>query len=788
MASLTGGDDYHRNFERIEELLRTGNNNTSLFGGNFSSTKSSVINALVAVARGSTEVEQNFHRLARSGATFDNNLFGISSAVAKTRMDFREFSDFMQDQGKNLTGLGGSVTRGTEQFVKLSDTFQQEAKSLRYLNYTTKEMNDLLALTVSTRRVVDMNDATQRASVIKSAEYLGTNLDKLAKLTGRQREDLLNQLADKQRLSSFNSKMELMRRTMNEKEFAAYEESVKAQLAYAESVGQGSSYMELVTKGYVSSAQAAMELQLQGPGNLIGQAAIAFNKGLTDTGNELMKQGVPKALEVANSNQVLMMNTVSEDLHEFGGVISSISQKTDSVLKGANATIAPNERYARDMTQALSILEKQVEASQKGLDENGNRVNQFYTAAVDISTALEGVKAGTFDIADNVKIFNTSVVDLSNKMASIASSLTPENSEQSVAEFGDKVAGVLKESFGDTFSVDAIKQGLTTITDGAGDSFKQKVTEAGNDFASMLTKSAAYLQNLPANAANNNTDVFSQVVTDVVDKVAKPRHSGSLGATGNITENFGSGTLIMGHGDGHEGMVTTEQTNNLANGSMQLGIQRGIQSSFDMFKQFAANSERDLRPVLTEYEKNSDNINKQLGSIVTTIISNPNNNTGDIDKSIQSLSKIFTSMDATITANATSLSTLSNITSSIQQQVDNVNITPTSPNINTPNTPKLDLNSLNLSTVAPGLQNHQPQPTTAKPDTTKQAPPEDKKTTAAVEENNKTLNAQNALMTQVLEQLKTLNGQFSQFVHQHEALGSKQVKATKNIGPNLYPQ
>lgn len=806
-----------KHLERIEDLLRQGNKSASLFGGSFDTTKSALLNGLSRLAVGSTEVENSFHGLAKSGASFDNNLFGIASSVAKTRMEFRDFSDFMQEQGKNLAGLGGSVVRGTQEFTNLSDSFQQEAKNLRYLNYTTKEMNNLLALTVSSRRVIDMNDERQRASTIDSAKYLGENLDKLSKITGRQREDLLHQLEDKKRRSAFNSKLEMMRRSMSATEFAAYEKSIKARLAEAEAAGHGASFMELATKGYISSTTAALQTQLQGPGSLIAQSAMKFNQGLTDAGNALMEQGIPQALAVANSNQMQLMNIMNEDMGQMGEVVTNIEQAVDPILTGLNQIAVKHGEMYSSMTttaQNFNTLLQQAVDAQKGVDKNGNQVNNIFKAAIDISTSIEGVKTASYDIAENIKIFNTSALDMTNKLASLVSSMTPQNAEQSTKDIINSVGKYMNDTFGATLSSENLTKSMTAMATDAGTGFKSIVIESATGFSTTMARAGTYLHELYTKSHETGQGLGITALNGLIDNLSpepKNRWSGSLGETGSLVED---GTLIQTHGKGHEGVVTLDQMNNLASGSLKSGITQGLNNSINKFGELAKQNPIDVRPLTTEIEKHSDEFNRQIGTMVT-VLSNPQNQT-QLNSAINIMTSTFYDMTDSIiesnvsTTNAaesyksaqdllktnlgmingvatTTTNTLGQMHDVLQQQVNNTNATPVSTNTNAPVSPKIDLNSFNLSNIAPGLSATTPvaQKEDKKPN---QPNPADNKAAALAEENNKNVTNQNAILVQVLEQLKTLNAQFSQYMHQHEQLGAKQIKTTKNIGPNLFPQ
>jgi len=128
---------------------------------------------------------------SKVGAGFGGDAMAMRESIAGTRMGFDEYSRFLRDNARNLTAFGGTATEGAKAFNNFSKEFfdTQAADKLRLLGYTTEELNGALGLSISARRNADLREGAGREEALRSAAALATEMDAVARLTGKSREE-----------------------------------------------------------------------------------------------------------------------------------------------------------------------------------------------------------------------------------------------------------------------------------------------------------------------------------------------------------------------------------------------------------------------------------------------------------------------------------------------------------------------------------------------------------------------------------------------------------------------
>ena len=137
--------------------------------------------------------------LSKSGMNFSGDVVGMTAGIKGMRISNDEFSDIMKKNSAGFTALGGNVTRGAEAFTKLAGEFQRSefTDSLIAAGYTNKELNEVLAMQLTTGKMALRDDKESKRVAIESAAALAKEMDMMAKLTGKSREE---QMATMQKL------------------------------------------------------------------------------------------------------------------------------------------------------------------------------------------------------------------------------------------------------------------------------------------------------------------------------------------------------------------------------------------------------------------------------------------------------------------------------------------------------------------------------------------------------------------------------------------------------------
>ena len=106
-----------------------------------------------------------------------------------------DFAKLVASNSGNLAALFGSTTQGAKQIARLgAETRRLGIDRLAPLGFTVDEINETLLLNLdSQRRTGVLNQLTEKQRV-NSAINFAIELDKLAKLTGAQRQELMNEI------------------------------------------------------------------------------------------------------------------------------------------------------------------------------------------------------------------------------------------------------------------------------------------------------------------------------------------------------------------------------------------------------------------------------------------------------------------------------------------------------------------------------------------------------------------------------------------------------------------
>ena len=508
-----------------------------------------------------TSVKENldtFRTLSKTGASFSNDVVGMTVASKNMRLDLGEFSEIMQKNSANFAGLGGNVTRGAEQFAKLSKGLMESPfiDSLRQAGYTNKELNEVLALQVGFIRT-SMSDSKERdAEAIQSAERLAKEMDSMAKLTGKSREEQMDNMKKAQADMQVEAKMRLI----GIKE--GPEAEAKARTLYAEQYnaaqlrGQGQMFKEVFATGQVMSKEAATQSALSGKEGLETiKAANATAKGNAEGARAASQQAQVEA--VKNGQNVARLNlAITGDMTTAGKAITDSMTANrglnDSIMalrKENDAAVASGKARKLSEEELMVEAKKRVEAAAAGRDAEGKKVSGATDAMINLGSRAKDVEAALTD-----------------------SLLTPLNKQigPGLGRFSERYLGSQVEGTG--------KNLAQSIRDTADEGRQQAQKDDRGD---RRTRGGDPIDNQPdkyfqestvrgvSRIANTGIKGLSQGLNQI-NQAPVSRLGGSIGETGQLFENFGQGTLAMLHGK--ETVMTEEQFKNMAKGAQLEGI------------------------------------------------------------------------------------------------------------------------------------------------------------------------------------------------------------------------
>ena len=132
-----------------------------------------------------------FRNLSSVGADFGKSLVGVRQASADARLPLLEFKDLVIDNAQNLAALFGTVGQGVAGLAGFTEQLRtQGIPQLAELGITTEGLNDFFSTYLGIQRTDQRFGRMTQQQVVTGTIAYAKELDRLAKLTGIQREVL----------------------------------------------------------------------------------------------------------------------------------------------------------------------------------------------------------------------------------------------------------------------------------------------------------------------------------------------------------------------------------------------------------------------------------------------------------------------------------------------------------------------------------------------------------------------------------------------------------------------
>ena len=152
---------------------------------------------------------ETFRQLSQSGANFGKSIVDLRLAAAEAALPLDDFASLVANNSQNLAALFGSTTQGARGIAELGRiTREVGIDRLAPLGFTVDEINETLLLNLDSQRRTGilnrLTDAQRRDSAISFAEQL----DRLAKLTGQQRDELRAQIEQQKANERFQAALQ----------------------------------------------------------------------------------------------------------------------------------------------------------------------------------------------------------------------------------------------------------------------------------------------------------------------------------------------------------------------------------------------------------------------------------------------------------------------------------------------------------------------------------------------------------------------------------------------------
>ena len=353
--------------------------------------------------------------LSKAGAGFSNDIVGMTAAAKGSRLPLGEFASVIKDNAASLSGFGGNVTRGAEEFSRLSkkmfDDYAPNTDQLIQMGIANKDLNELLMIqSVSTRAKMKDGDEKDR-KLIENAMALGTEMDLMAKLTGKSREAQMEQQRKNQQDMAFEAAIRRKTIGMSADDAMEFEKNARNQLRDAQMRGQEAVFKDVFATGNIVSKEAAMQAAVnqEQAAATTKQAQVSADKAME--AKERERQANAAGLEGRRAFDKDMQNDTKlmyASLGENGGAVgkavrdSMTSQieyqrnfeATSTKMFGENAKLTEDQKV-----QVQKRMDEEAKAAAAGKKGDGTQGDASTKALVNL-----GARAGDVESAFMNKI------------------------------------------------------------------------------------------------------------------------------------------------------------------------------------------------------------------------------------------------------------------------------------------------------------------------------------------------------------------------------------------------
>lgn len=326
----------------------------------------------------------------------------LNLQAAQAGMTISQYAKTMQDADGRLQGFGRNASVAGENFA---DTVQRSiegplGQQMRVAGIQTEEIAKSTAV-MGMATKANMSDAKNRQDLANATAAFALQIDETARLTGKSRESITNEIDT--RLKSVDSQLDMQ--LMTEEQRAQYAKT-QAQLADVGPTIQNAAAN--IASGQQLTNDTIMTLTALGPAGDEFQRAIAAQQNATTAAD---KQAADAALEKAKADILAYTNSREFALTAKNG--TGELQDQMKKLKGDTIAVEGQRRAAeqeatftgKDPTKAVEAAKSEVIQNQQLKDAQGRQLEGAVVMG-ELNKAAEGMRKAAVGAAGAVDSLN----------------------------------------------------------------------------------------------------------------------------------------------------------------------------------------------------------------------------------------------------------------------------------------------------------------------------------------------------------------------------------------------
>lgn len=306
---------------------------------------------------------ETFRQLSQTGANFGQSIVALRQSAAEAALPLDDFASLVANNSRNLAALFGSTTQGARGIAELGrQTREVGINQLAPLGFTVEEINETLLLNLDSQRrtgILNQLSETQRRD---SAINFAVQLDRLAKLTGQQRDELRSQIEAQKSNERFQAALQGQTDATRQRlqAFAGTLAGISPELAEG--------FQDLIANGGVAVTDAAREIVQNVPqaGNLVNNlisGTLSSEEALVRL-RDISAQSVDRFRKATVTGQVEFLR-LQGGFIELGRRITN----TGAVQREQDAAVSSLTQSLTTFEQASKVLSSQFQAIETSLLE-----------------------------------------------------------------------------------------------------------------------------------------------------------------------------------------------------------------------------------------------------------------------------------------------------------------------------------------------------------------------------------------------------------------------------------